>query len=134
MAIKVTKPRRHFVDLSLAFSPHPLTGDLTVLRDERAINASLKNCIMIMTEEKPFQPSFGSQILDLMFDTADDGTASLLEQEIERSIRFNEPRVELEHVTVNPLPENNEFRVEVKYIIIGYEEVFTFTHILTPTR
>ncbi len=134
MAIKVTKPRRHFVDLSLAFSPHPLTGDLTVLRDERAINASLKNCIMIMTEEKPFQPSFGSQILDLMFDVIDPGTASLLEQEIERSIRYNEPRVKLNNVIVDPKEEQNEYRIEVNYTIVGYEEVFTFTHILTPTR
>ena len=87
-----------------------------------------------MTEEKPFQPSFGSQILDLMFDVVDSSTASLLEQEIERSIRYNEPRAQLNEVIVDPLPEQNEYRIEVNYTIVGYEEVFTFTHILTPTR
>ena len=134
MAIQVKKPLRHFVDLSLAFSPHPLTGDITVLRDYRAINASIKNCIMIAVEEKPFNTTFGSQILQLMFEMVDGSTASMLEEEIRRSINYNEPRVNLEDVIVDPKPEQNEFKVEVKYLIVGYEEVITFTHILTQTR
>ena len=134
MAIQVKKPLRHFVDLSLAFSPHPLTGDITVLRDYRAINASIKNCIMIAVEEKPFNTTFGSQILQLMFEMVDGSTASMLEEEISRSINYNEPRVNLESVIVDPKPEQNEFKVEVKYLIVGYEEVITFTHILTQTR
>ena len=134
MVIKVQKPLKHFVDISLAFSPHPLTGDITVLRDYRAINASLKNCIMIVTDEKPFNPDFGSQILDLMFEMCDETTASMLEEEIRRSINYNEPRVNLEKVSVQARPELNEFMVEVKYLIVGFDEVITFTHLLTPTR
>ena len=134
MAIKVTKPLKHFVDISLAFSPHPMTGDITVLRGYRAINASLKNCIMIAVEEKPFNSDFGSQILQLMFEMCDEATASMLEEEIRRSIEYNEPRVELENVEVQARPELNEFNVEVKYLIVGTEEVITFTHLLTPTR
>jgi len=134
MAIKVRKPQKHFVDISLAFSPHPMTGDITVLRGHRAINASLKNCIMIILEEKPFNPDFGSRLLDLLFEIIDSSTASLLRQEIERSIAYNEPRVEVQDIVVQPHPENNEYRVEVQYLIVGYEEVFTFTHLLQPTR
>ena len=134
MAIKVTKLLKQFVDISLAFSPHPLTGDITVLKDDRAINASLKNCIMIAVEEKPFNTTFGSQILQLMFELIDGSTASMLEEEIRRSINYNEPRVNLEDVIVDARPEQNEFKVEIKYLIVGYEEIITFTHILTPTR
>ena len=134
MAITVTKPFKEFVDISLAFSPHPLTGDITVLRDYRAINASLKNCIMIAVEEKPFNTTFGSQILQLMFEMVDGSTASMLEEEITRSISYNEPRVNLEDVMVQPKPEQNEFKIEIKYLIVGYEEVLSFTHILTQTR
>jgi len=134
MAIQVNKSLKEFVDLSLSFSPHPLTGDITVLRDHRAINAALKNCIMIAVEEKPFNTTFGSQILQLMFEMVDGSTASMLEEEIRRSINYNEPRVNLEDVIVDPRPELNEFKVEIKYLIVGYEEVITFTHILSPTR
>ena len=64
----------------------------------------------------------------------DDVTASEIEQEIDRSIRYNEPRVELKGVMVKPIPEENEFQVEIVYVIVGSEEVFTFETILTPTR
>lgn len=134
MAIRVTKPQKNFVDISLAFSPHPLTGDLTVLRGYRAINASLKNCILIAVGEKPFNGTFGSQILDLMFDMADETFESLLEDEIRRTVAYNEPRVEVQELTVQALPETNEFKVELKYLIIGYDEVITFSTLLVPTR
>ena len=134
MPIEVKKPLRHFVDVSLAFSPHPLTGDIGVLRDNRAINASLKNCIMVIVGEKPFNRNFGSQILDLLFDMVDEVTASELRSEIERSIKYNEPRVKLDEVIVTPRPEQNEFSIRVKYTITGYEQTFTFDHILVPTR
>lgn len=134
MAIEIRKPLRQFVDISLAFSPHPLTGDIPVLRDNRAINASLKNCVMIITGEKPFRRDFGSQVIDSLFEMCDQITASDLEQEIDRSIRFNEPRVDLRNVTVVPIPEENEFQIEIVYVIVGSEEVFTFNTILTPTR
>ena len=134
MTIEVRKPLRHFVDISLAFSPHPLTGDIPVLKDNRAINASVKNCVMIIVGEKPFNRNFGSQINNLLFEMVDQVTASELEEEIRRSILYNEPRVDLKNVVVKPLPEENEFQVEVSYIIVGSEEVFTFETILVPTR
>ena len=134
MAIEIRKPLRQFVDISLAFSPHPLTGDIPVLRDNRAINASLKNCVMIIVGEKPFNRNFGSQILDSLFEMCDEVTASDLRQEIERSIKYNEPRVSLKSVYVKAIPEENEYQVEVVYTIIGSEEVFTFETMLTPTR
>ena len=77
---------------------------------------------------------FGSQILDLMFEMCDQSTALMLEEEIRRSIEYNEPRVNLEDVTVQAHPELNEFKVEIKYLIVGFDEVITFTHLLTPTR
>ncbi len=133
MAIKVKKPLRHFVDLSLAFSPHPLTGDLPVLRDTRAINASLKNCIMIGLTEKPFDMDFGSQIMSLMFDMMDDGTLSIMDSVL-RSAVANEPRVELKDLFIEPNPELNEIKIQIVYTIVGYEETYTYSHILTPTR
>ncbi len=77
---------------------------------------------------------FGSQILELMFEMCDESTASMLEEEIRRSVEYNEPRVNLEDVTVQAHPELNEFKVEIKYLIVGFEEVITFTHLLAPTR
>ena len=80
MAIEIRKPLRQFVDISLAFSAHTLlTGDIPVLRDNRAVNASLKNCVMIIVGEKPFNRNFGSQVMDSLFEMCDDVTASEIE-------------------------------------------------------
>lgn len=134
MAIQVTKPLRHFVDLSLAFSPHPLTGDLPILRDTRAINASLKNCVMIGLREKPFNRDFGSQVNDLLFDLFDMGTESMIEDAIGRAIKNNEPRVKVKEVLVEARPEQNDIKLEVHYSLAGYEETFIYSDILSPTR
>ncbi len=133
MAIKVNKPLRHFVDLSLSFSPHPLTGDLPVLRDTRAINASLKNCIMIGLSEKPFNMEFGSQVLSMLFEMMDSSTMSILDELIRNAV-YQEPRVELKNLFLDPNPETNEVKIEIEYMIVGYEETYIFTHLLTPTR
>ena len=133
MAIKVKKPLSHFVDLSLAFSPHPLTGDLPVLRDTRAINASLKNCIMIGLTEKPFNMNFGSQILDLLFEMDDPGTRALLDDVIRNAV-LQEQRVEMRDLIIDSNYEDNEVKIQIEYNLVGYEQTYIFSHILTPTR
>ncbi len=134
MALTYTRKVKTFVDISLDFTPHPLTGDLTTISDNRSVNNSLKNLIMIMPNEVPFQRNIGSTTASLLFDMCDVATASLLENEIRRTILFNEPRVEIEDLIVEPYPEQNEFRVTLKYKIVGTLETVTFTQILYPTR
>ena len=134
MSVELTSKNRTFVDISLSFTPNPVTGDLTTISDSRAINNSIKNLILINPNEVPFQRDIGSGVSQLLFEMCDEFTAELLEEEIRRTIEYNEPRVELDYVQVVARPENNEFYVTVKYKIIGTEQIFTFNQILTPTR
>lgn len=134
MSITLTSKNRTFVDISLDFTPNPLTGDLTTLKNSRAINNSIKNIILIHPNEVPFNRDMGSTVSRLLFEMCDDFTASLLEDEIKRAIRFNEPRADLEFVQVRPDPDGNQFLVTVQYKIVGTENVFTVEQILTPTR
>ena len=134
MSVELTRNEKRFRDISLSFSPHPLTGDITVLKDERAINASLKNIIFIGLGQKLFNHKFGTQISRMLFDMVDEVSAASLKLEIERSIKFNEPRVDLEKVIVEAKPDNNTFAITIEYYISGYDKVFNFNTILTPTR
>ncbi len=134
MPFELKRRQRTFVDISLSFEPNPLTGDLTLLLNERAINNSLKNLIMIMPTEVPFDPDVGSLIRDYLFDVVDLGTSAVLTLEIERTIKFNEPRVELIDVDVEPQPDLNQFMVNVTYKIVGYDQIYNFNSILEPTR
>lgn len=134
MSITLTSKNRTFVDISLDFTPNPLTGDLTTLKNSRAINNSIKNIILIHPNEVPFNRDMGSTVSRLLFEMCDDFTASLLEDEIKRAIRFNEPRADLEFVQVRPDPDGNQFLVTVQYKIVGTENIFTVEQILTPSR
>ena len=99
MAIFLSKESKRFVDVSLSFEPNPVTGDLTTLVNERAINNSLKNLVLFAVTEIPFNADIGSGVGDYLFENVDEATANVIKQEIERVIKFSEPRVEL----VSPL-------------------------------
>lgn len=134
MPFELKRTQRTFVDISLSFEPNPLTGDLTLLLNERAINNSLKNLVMIMPTEVPFDADVGSMVRNYLFDVVDIGTAAVLTMEIERTIKFNEPRVSLIDVEVEAQPGQNQFMVNVTYKIVGYEQIYNFETILEPTR
>ena len=161
--IKLEKRDKTYIDLSLAFKPSPLTDDITLLKNERSINNAIKNVIMFLPSEVPFNRDIGSNATRYLFELVDEATAALLSQEIERAVLFCEPRVTFSNptakelnfgsyreadfkvggqlfiqddlgVTVNVDIDSNFYEVTVKYRIIGSLKRFSVQQILTPTR
>ena len=133
-SVRLNKRDKTYVDISLSWEPNPLTGDITTLRDVRAINNSLKNIIMTAHLEMPFDEEFGSQVTSLMFDPVDLATSGTLHLEIRRAIINNEPRVEVENIRVIPYDDRGEFEIFIEYKIVGTEKIFEVSQILAPTR
>ena len=132
---EVTRISRSFKDISLSFQPHPVTGDLPVLKNERAINKSVKNIVQTIPGEKFFNPEFGSDVRSQLFELVDYGEADLIEQQILTALENYEPRIERVQVEVDPQPDRNEFNVTVIYDIIGQEfPTQTYSFILEATR
>ena len=77
---------RAFKDISLSFDPHPVTGDLRVLKNEAAIRRSVRNIVQTIPTEKFFNQLFGSDIRGSLFDFVDFGTASVISDQIQTSI------------------------------------------------
>ena len=134
MAVK--RISRRFKDINLSFSPHPVTKDLTVLRNENAIKRSVRNIVQTIPTEKFFNSILGSDVRDLLFDNfIDFGTASAIEDQIKISIENFEPRVDNLQVNVEPRPDQNEFEVNVIFDITGQDfPTQDFTFILQATR
>ena len=132
--IELSKKQKQYVDVSLSFEPNPVTSDITLLKNERAINNSLKNIIMFIPLEVTFERNIGSQVTNYLFDLVDEGTAGLLEVEIKRAIKFCEPRVLVVEVNVHAVPDANQFEVDVYYKIVGSDQIFYVDLILIPTR
>ena len=124
-----------FKDISMTFQSNPLTGDLIVLKNENAIARSVKNIVLTVPGEKPFDPRFGSRITDLLFENVDEITAINIETEIRNSIERYEPRVRLTSVIVQADIDGNSFDVTITYDIIGADiPAQQLEFVLQPTR
>ena len=133
MAIR--RVSRAFKDISLSFKPHPITKDLPILKNERAISRSVRNIVETIPTEKFFNPDFGSDVYKSLFDFVDFGTANIIQSQIESSIANFELRVDNVRVEVDPQPDLNQFEVTVIYDIVGQEfPTQEFTFILEATR
>ena len=126
---------RSFKDISLSFDPHPVTKDLPVLRNERAITRSVRNLVQTIPGEKFFNPFLGSAVNRLLFDFVDVATADSIEEEILNTISNFESRVNNVRVQVDPRPDRNNFDVTIFFDIIGQSlPTQQFTFILEATR
>ena len=124
-----------FKDISLSFEPHPITKDLPVLKNERAITRSIRNLVETIPNERFFNPDLGSEVRSSLFEFADFGTGSIIRDQILNAISNYEPRVSDVDVSVNVRPDSNEFEVTVVFNIIGQEiPTQQFTFILEATR
>ena len=126
---------RSFKDISLSFDPHPITKDLPVLRNERAITRSVRNLVQTIPGERFFNPILGSEVRGLLFDFVDVASSDSIEEEILTTISNFEPRVNNVQVQVDPRPDRNNFDVTVYFDIIGQElPSQEFSFILEATR
>lgn len=112
---------RAFKDISLSFEPHPITGDLPIIKNENAIRRSVRNIVETIPSEKFFNSIFGSDVRNLLFELIDFGTAGVVQDQILVALDNFEPRIENVQVTVNPYPDLNAFDVNVIYDIVGQE-------------
>ena len=136
MAINpITRISRSFKDISLSFEPHPVTKDLPILRNERAIIRSVRNIVETIPTERFFNPDFGSEVRSSLFGIVDYATVSIIEDKIISSINNYEPRVENIQVNVNPEIDDNALEVTIIFDIIGQDfPTQEFTFILEATR
>ena len=89
----IARISRSFKDISLSFEPHPVTKDLPVLKNERAIIRSVRNIVETIPTEKFFNSIFGSDVYRSLFDFVDFGTASIIQEQIKTALNNFERRI-----------------------------------------
>ena len=59
-------PRSTFLykDLTLFFTPNPVTGDVSSVTDVQAIKRSVRNLVLLNPAEKPLHPEIGTVVRD----------------------------------------------------------------------
>ena len=89
----IQRKSRAFKDISLSFSPHPVTRDLPVLVNERAIVRSVRNLVETIPTERFFNPILGTDIRDSLFENFTRTTVTIIEDQVREVIDIFEPRV-----------------------------------------
>ena len=131
----VTRKSRAFKDISLSFSPHPVTKDLPVLTNERAIVRSVRNLVETIPSERFFNSLLGTSIRDSLFENFDRSTVMIIEDEVRQVVANYESRVTNVGVKVKANPDDNFLSVTVFFEIVGLQlPQQSFTFILEPTR
>tara|TARA_B100000424_G_scaffold261868_1_gene247306 strand:- start:25 stop:426 length:402 start_codon:yes stop_codon:yes gene_type:complete len=131
----IQRKSRAFKDISLSFSPHPVTRDLPVLVNERAISRSVRNLVETITTERFFNSLIGTEIRDSLFENFTPLTVTVLEDQIRATISNYEPRVDNVSIEVIGLPDQNNLEVKVLFDIVGLDlPIQNFSFILEPTR
>ena len=126
---------RAFKDISLSFSPHPVTKDLPVLLNERAIVRSVRNLVETIPTERFFNSLIGTDIRESLFDNYSRTTIAVIEDQIRETVYNFEPRVGELGIEVDGRPDQNELEVKVLFEIIGLDvPTQSFSFILEPTR
>jgi len=131
----IQRKSRAFKDISLSFSPHPVTKDLPVLVNERAVTRSVRNLVETIPTERFFNSIIGTDIRDTLFDNFDRMNVMMIEDQIREVLGNFEPRVTNVGATVKARPDDNTLEVNVFFDIIGLDlPTQSFAFLLEPTR
>ena len=131
----IQRKSRAFKDISLSFTPHPVTKDLPVLVNERAVIRSVRNLVETIPTERFFNSLLGTDIRDMLFENYDRTHVMMIEEQIRETLSNFEPRVSNVGATVKAKPDDNTLDVSVFFDITGLDlPTQSFSFILEPTR
>ena len=131
----VPRVSSEFKDISASFQINPLNSDLIAIKNTTAISRAVRNLILTKRGERPFEPALGSKVYDLLFESMDKQTASVIHDEIKTVIENYEPRVELIEVIVIPNHDVAAMDVTIRYEVVGIDvPAQELTLALEPTR
>lgn len=126
--------KKVYSDIDLKFLPQPVSKDVSFSYDGQAIIRSIKNLLLTKPYERLFQPDLGSEIDALLFEPISPLTASLLQDEITRTIDNWEPRARIATVEVSAYPDQNAYEVSLFFYILNQTEPTGVNLILQRSR
>ena len=108
-----------FKDIKIDFARNPFTDDVAHVRNDNSIKQALKNLVLTVPGEVPFDNSIGSRVSELLFEPMDELISDALQDEIASTINKFEPRVSLINTIIVPNFETGKYSVTINYRIVG---------------
>ena len=123
-----------YSDIDLNFRPNFSTGDIALKYDNQAVIRSIHNLLNTNLYDRLFQPDLGSTLNSLLFEPITPLTATLIHNEVIRTITNYEPRARINTLDVTADPDSNQFNVYLTVFIGNQTQPTAINLILTRTR
>lgn len=122
------------IDLSLALKSQ--TRDIYKKLNVESVKFAVKNLLLTNQGEKPFNPYYGGNLYNFLFELADGGTEKSVIREVKNVLEVYEPRVDIPtlKVLVNMQPDYNSAEVTIIFKVINTGELVEFTTVLSRLR
>ena len=124
------KSSRSFKDIGMAFNKNASTDDVGVVKNDNAIKQAIRNLILTVPGEKPFDLLFGCKVRDMLFEPLDPFVVDTIRKEIINTINQYETRVQLTSVTAIPFYESSKVNITVDYKVVGLPVVESVSFVL----
>lgn len=125
----------NYSDLPFIASKNQFTKDINLVKDVSAIKQSIKNIIMTIRGERPFNVLFGGNPRNFLFDTLDILVIDECKKLIVNSIASFEYRIEIKDIGIEVSRSNaNRINIIVVYTIPQLNIVDTVSVSLERTR
>lgn len=108
---------KKYIDLDATFAAHPITGDVLVRTNVRAIKFAVKSLVLTNIYERPFHKELSSPVRGLLFDNFSNNFEIILREAIAQLIANFEPRVDVLDVEVKPSHDNNRVYIKIFFKI-----------------
>jgi phage baseplate assembly protein W len=123
-----------YADLRMDMLLNPVNSDVSRSTDEEAIRNSLRNILLTNKGERLFNPGFGGNIRELLFDNIALGSKEIIEANVESVIKNYEPRIILIKTEISLSPDLNSATITVTFMMINKQEPITLSVILDRAR
>tara|TARA_B100000424_G_C22825680_1_gene441382 strand:- start:472 stop:867 length:396 start_codon:yes stop_codon:yes gene_type:complete len=123
-----------YKDIPLAFTAHPVTGNLKALTNREAVKQSVRNIVLTNFYERPYNPILGGDVIKQLFENMDSTTEYQITSNIREALENFEPRAEVDDIKVDAQEDLNELRVSIRFRVINDTDPVTVEVFLERVR
>lgn len=129
------RTKLNYTDIPFFVTKNWFTNDINLIKDTFAIKQSVKNIIMTIRGERPFNLLFGGNPRNFLFEHLDILTVAECKSLIVNSLATFEPRIDLRDIAIELSRSNpNKINIIIVYTIPETNVIDTVSIALERTR
>ena len=123
-----------YIDINSNFDRNAVSGGVSKKTNADSVKQSVKMLLLTNPLERPFQPTIGGGLNDLLFENVDPGLQIRVEEQIKTTLHNHEPRVEFLGSKISFEPDRNGASITVNFLIKRLLEEVSIEAFIERTR